>query len=134
MGGACGEGSHHLLPFGQLLLDDIAGVGEVWGEHLLHSIQVALSVRFQEAPNQGFIVLFLRRHSSYLLLLANLPLSYGSAPSMMPLKGLLRIDWRVRKRPEDVESPWLLHRSNRSWIGHGRDPSRYAAVRWTLDS
>src|SRR5215204_2383543 len=24
---ACGEGSHHLLPFGQLLLDDIAGVG-----------------------------------------------------------------------------------------------------------
>src|SRR5215211_2087451 len=27
MGGACGEGSHHLVPFGQLLLDDIAGVG-----------------------------------------------------------------------------------------------------------
>src|SRR5215210_7850613 len=27
MGGAYGEGSHHLVPFGQLLLDDIAGVG-----------------------------------------------------------------------------------------------------------
>src|SRR5215208_1828931 len=27
MGGACGEGSHHLVSFGQLLLDDIAGVG-----------------------------------------------------------------------------------------------------------
>src|SRR5829696_4887467 len=27
MGGACGEGSHHLVPFGQLLLDDIAVVG-----------------------------------------------------------------------------------------------------------
>src|SRR3712207_4931994 len=26
MGGACGEGSHHLVAFGQLLLDDIAGV------------------------------------------------------------------------------------------------------------
>src|SRR5687767_4223431 len=24
---ACGEGSHHLIPFGQLLLDDVAGVG-----------------------------------------------------------------------------------------------------------
>src|SRR5215211_7049553 len=24
---ACDEGSHHLVPFGQLLLDDIAGVG-----------------------------------------------------------------------------------------------------------
>src|SRR5215204_2809747 len=27
MGGACGEGSHHLVPFCQLLLDYIAGVG-----------------------------------------------------------------------------------------------------------
>src|SRR5919112_6092795 len=26
MDSACGEGSHHLLPFGQLLVDDIAGV------------------------------------------------------------------------------------------------------------
>src|SRR5215208_3727033 len=26
MGGACGEGSHHLVAFGQLLVDDIAGV------------------------------------------------------------------------------------------------------------
>src|ERR671921_2994722 len=27
MDSACGEGSHHLVPFGQLLLDHIAGVG-----------------------------------------------------------------------------------------------------------
>src|SRR5215211_2706797 len=27
MDGACGEGSHHLVCFGQLLVDDIAGVG-----------------------------------------------------------------------------------------------------------
>src|ERR671911_860095 len=27
MDSACGEGSHHLVPFGQLLLDDVAGVG-----------------------------------------------------------------------------------------------------------
>src|SRR5215203_7463116 len=27
MGSACGEGSHHLVPFGQLLVDEVAGVG-----------------------------------------------------------------------------------------------------------
>src|SRR5215213_2110312 len=42
MGGAYGEGSHHLLPFGQLLLDDVAGVG-VGSMKLGECPQVALA-------------------------------------------------------------------------------------------
>src|SRR5215207_8914400 len=42
MGRAYGEGSHNLLPFGQLLLDDVAGVG-VGGMKLGESPQVALA-------------------------------------------------------------------------------------------
>src|SRR5215210_5372059 len=42
MGGAYGEGSHHLLPFGQLLLDDVAGVG-VGGMILGECPQVTLT-------------------------------------------------------------------------------------------
>jgi hypothetical protein len=58
---------------------------------------------FQEAPDQGLVLLFLRRHSSFLLLLANLRPSYGSALSMMPSEGLLRIDWRL-----DHPSAWKV--------------------------
>jgi hypothetical protein len=51
-------------------------------------------MRFQEAPDQGLVLLFLRRHSGFLLL-ANLHPSYGSALSMMPHEELLGIDWRL---------------------------------------
>src|ERR687893_3038323 len=92
MGGACAEAGHHLLPFGQLLLDDIAGVGvgamilgecpqvalaaglltgyqvvvdEVGSKHLIHGVYIAVSVRLQEAADQGFVLL--DRHASLLL-------------------------------------------------------------------
>src|SRR5215217_5395700 len=49
MGRAYGEGSHHLVPFGQLLLDDISGVG-VGGMILGECPQVALASRGNYFP------------------------------------------------------------------------------------
>src|SRR5215204_2322016 len=116
MGGAGAEAGHHLVPLSNLLLDDVAGVGvggmklvecpqvalaaglfagyqvmvdEVGSEHFLYGVQVALSVGFQKAADQGLVLLY--RHAS--LLLANLTSSFGSATtSMMPPGEVRRID------------------------------------------
>src|SRR5215208_957675 len=62
MGRAYGEGSHHLLPFGQLLLDDIAGVG-VGSMILGECPQVALAV----GPLAGYQVVVEEVGSKHLL-------------------------------------------------------------------
>src|SRR5215213_9766824 len=128
MGGAGAEAGHHLVPLSNLLLDDVAGVGvggmklvecpqvalaaglfagyqvmvdEVGSEHFLYGVQVALSVGFQKAADQGLVLLY--RHTS--LLLANLTSSFGSATtSMMPPGEVRRID-RMLIHP----SVWMVN-------------------------
>jgi hypothetical protein len=90
------EAGDHLVALGQLLFDDVADVGVggmilshclqvtvavglmtgqhavvdvVGGQHLPQRVQVTLGMRFQEAPNQGFVLPFLSRHRSFLLTL-----------------------------------------------------------------
>src|SRR5215216_7864202 len=78
-----------------LMTGQHAVVDVVGGQHLPQRVQVTLGMRFQEAPNQGFVLLFLNRHRSFLLTLGQPAFLYSgsSPPSMMPSTEVKHTGW-----------------------------------------
>src|ERR687890_1701962 len=82
-----------ILAIGFLAGNQFITVDEVWGQHLVHGVQVPLDYScLHETPSQCH-VLFCRHRSSPPCQLA--PFPSRSAPSMMPPGGVRRIDRKL---------------------------------------